>query len=322
MADFNPQVLKYLKPNDIVGHLKQLHPGCVVTSGSHESLVPGYIPDLEWNFYDELHRYYVHNTYHGLYKVMTGKYFSVNVVRWGNLPIFMQVANAKIDNGMFYQSMIVLGIIMLHQVQTITQQGDDVLIHVDFYVASHWLFRPLHGPFTQRLMKLQRKQDQEDNDEIRYRRRELRRQGFTFATDDPDFVNSNRLTDNVRFPPFEGPFEIPITSLPEGRFKPVKVGPVELLLRRETGDDVHVWPGLCPHEGSDLHQKDLCDGVLHCPWHGRKFPGATLKKGNSDAFRHLTVVVRHKGDALVVEKEAPRAAGRRRQSPSSDAAVG
>jgi hypothetical protein len=27
---------------------------------------------------------------------MTGKHFSVNMVRWGNLPIFMQVANAKI----------------------------------------------------------------------------------------------------------------------------------------------------------------------------------------------------------------------------------
>jgi hypothetical protein len=61
--------------------------------------------------------------YHGLYKVMTGKYFSVNVVRWGNLPVFMQVANAKIADGMFYQSMTVLGIIMLHQVAHFPESG-------------------------------------------------------------------------------------------------------------------------------------------------------------------------------------------------------
>ena len=166
-----------------------------------KSLVPGYINDLEWNFYDELHRQYVHDTYHGLYKVMTGKYFSINVVRWGNLPIFMQVANAKIADGMFYQSMTVLGIIMLHQVQRISQKKDEVLIEVDWYTASHWAFRWLHGPFNRRLLQLQRKQDIEDNVEIRGRRRDLRRRGFGFATDDPDFVNSNRLTDNVHLPP-------------------------------------------------------------------------------------------------------------------------
>ena len=93
---FDPQVLKYLPPDRLGHHLKQLHPGMVITRGHHDSLVPGFIKDLEWNFYDEQHRECVHDTYHGFYKVMAGRYFSVNVVRWGNLPIFMQVANAKI----------------------------------------------------------------------------------------------------------------------------------------------------------------------------------------------------------------------------------
>jgi hypothetical protein len=75
MFQFDPQVLKYLPADRLAEHLKQLHPGMVVTHGHHESLVPGYVKDLEWNFYDELHRQCVHDTYHGLYKVMTGKYF-------------------------------------------------------------------------------------------------------------------------------------------------------------------------------------------------------------------------------------------------------
>jgi Rieske 2Fe-2S protein len=277
MFQFDPQVLKYLPADRLAEHLKQLHPGMVVTHGHHESLVPGYVKDLEWNFYDELHRQCVHDTYHGLYKVRTGKYFSVNVVRWGNLPIFMQVANAKIKDGMFYQSMTVLGIIMLHQVQRISQKANEVLIEVDWYTASHWAFRWLHGPFNGRLLRLQKKQDVEDNVEIRGRRRDLRDRGFGFATDDPDFVNSNRLTDNVRLPPLDGPVRIDLSNYAPNTVHRVTSGPIELLLRRKSGDQVEVWPSLCPHEGGLMHEKHLCEGQVVCPWHGRRF-GPVLRK--------------------------------------------
>src|SRR6266511_4157003 len=162
MLQFDPQVLKYLPADHLTEHLKQLHPGMAVTHGRHESLVPGYIKDLEWNFYSEVHRQCVHDTYHGLYKVMTGKYFSVNVVRWGNLPIFMQVSNAKVADGMFYQSMTVLGIIMLHQVQRISQKGDEVLIEVDWYTASHGALLCPHAPRQRPLMQPPPKADRED----------------------------------------------------------------------------------------------------------------------------------------------------------------
>ena len=130
---------------------------------------------MEWNFYDELHRQCVHDTYHGLYKVMTGKYFSVNVVRWGNLPIFIQVAGAKIADSIFYQCMTILGVIVHHQVMQISQKLDNVLLEVDWCTASHWALRWLHGPFNRRVLRLQRKQDREDTIEIRGRRWDLRR---------------------------------------------------------------------------------------------------------------------------------------------------
>jgi nitrite reductase/ring-hydroxylating ferredoxin subunit len=281
-------------------HLKQLHPGMVVTHGHHESLVPGYVKDLEWNFYDELHRQCVHDTYHGLYKVMTGKYFSVNVVRWGNLPIFMQVANAKIKDGMFYQSMTVLGIIMLHQVQRISQKANEVLIEVDWYTASHWAFRWLHGPFNGRLLRLQKKQDVEDNIEIRGRRRDLRDRGFGFATDDPDFVKSNRLTDNVRLPPLGGPVRIGLSNYAPDTVHRVTSGPIDLLLTRKSGDQVEVWPSLCPHEGGLMDEKHLCEGQVVCPWHGRRFGAVLLGNGGRESWRYLSVTVRHKGDHLEV----------------------
>ena len=45
-------------------------------------------------------------------------------------------------------------------------------------------------------------------------------------------------------------------------------GPIELLLRRKSEDQVEVWPLLCPHEGGLIDEKHLCDGQVVCPWHG------------------------------------------------------
>ena len=306
MSQFDPQVLKYLPPDRLAHHLKQLHPGMAITQGHHDSVVPGFIKDLEWNFYDELHRECVHDTYHGLYKVMTGKYFSVNVVRWGNLPIFIQVANAKIADGIFYQCMTIFGVIVLHQVQRISQKADNVLIEVDWYTASHWAFRWLHGPFNKRLLRLQKKQDWEDNLEIRSRRRDLRRRGFAFATDDPNFINSNRLTDNVRLPRMAAPIRIDLSDYGLNRVYRVAQGPIELLLRRKSENQVEVWPGLCPHEGGLLNEQHVCNGEVVCPWHGRRFAAVVMGPGGHDQWQYLSVTVRPVGDYLEVTQSSDK----------------
>lgn len=295
---FDPQVLKFIPPDRISSHLEKLHPGIVVTHGHHESLVPGYIRDLEWNFYDEMHRYYVHSTYDDMYKVMAGRYFSINIVRWKNLPIFIQVANAKIEDGLFYQSMTVLGIICLHQVQRLIQKKDEVLIDINWYTASHWLFRWLHGPFNKRLLKLQRQQDLEDNQQIRGRRRDLRRRGMTFLTDNADFINSNNLTDHLRLPKMVAPARINLSDYAEGGVHRVTCEPMELMFRRREGNEVEVWPGICPHEGALLGACNLQDEIVMCPWHGRRFPAVVLSTTGRTEWRFLTVTVTHKGDYL------------------------
>jgi hypothetical protein len=289
MHSFDPQVLKYLPPERIAHHLAKLHPGMVVTHGRHQSLVPGYIRDLEWNFYDEIHRLHVHNTYHDMYKVMTGRYFSVNVVKWKNLPFFIQVANAKIADGLFYQSMTILGILLLHQVQRISQKDEQVLLEVDWYIASHWIFRWLHRPFNRRLLKLQRQQDLEDNTQIRGRRFALRQRGINFATDDADFINSNILTDNVRLAALATPARIELGDYVEGPFHHVAVGQVELILRRRDDGKVDLWPGLCPHEGARLEERHICAEEIVCPWHGRRFSMITLGERGRWRFLSLTI---------------------------------
>lgn len=303
MHGFDPQVLKFIPPERIAEHLKKLHPGMVVTQGYHESLVPGYINDLEWNFYDEIHRNFVHNTYHGMYKVMTGNYFSVNIVRWQNLPLFLQVANAKIDHNLFYQCMTVMGILCLHQVQRLIQKDDHVLIKVDWYTASHWLFRFLHGAFNKRLLKLQKKQDQEDNTEIRARRFDLRCKGFSFSTDNPNFVNSNCLTNNVYLPPLTESVNLFLKDYIPGQTYRVECGPVELMLCRHDENRVELWPAICPHEGALMDERHLCNKVMSCPWHGRTFPGVVLDNKNKTQWKFLSVNINHRGDHLEISPQ-------------------
>lgn len=298
MYTFDPEVLKFIPPDRILENLKKLHSGMVVTQDKHQSLVPGFINDLEWNFYDEYHRYYVHHTYDDMYKVMAGKYFSVNIVRWGNLPVFIQVANAKITDRLFYQCMTILGIICLHQIVRLTQKEEEVLIEVDWYTASHWLFRWLHRPFNKKLMKLQKKQDEEDNIEIRGRRLDLRHRGFKFTTDNPDFINSNILTNNVILPATESPLRIDLQDYLDGNIHRIDCKVVELMLKHRSNDEIEIWPAICPHEGALLKQLHLCDGIAVCPWHGRRFPAVVLNSTDKNQWEFLTLQLTHKGQYL------------------------
>jgi len=301
MSAFDPQVLEYIPLESIPKHLAKLHPGMVLTTGHHESLVPGYIKDLEWNFYDEMHRFYVHNTYDEMYKVMAGKYFSVNTVRWKNLPIFVQVANAKIKDHMFYQTMTIFGIIYVHQVMTLTQQTEDkVLLEVNWWTGSHWLFKWLHRPFNNSLLKLQMKQDREDNEIIRGRRLDLRRRKFSFLTDEPTFINSNKLANHVILPKMPQPFRLDLKTYSLGELHRIECGVLEILIKRLDEINVEIWPGVCPHEGALIDKHHLCNEVAVCPWHGRRFSKVVLNDTDKNTWKFLTMQVIHRGTYLEV----------------------
>ncbi len=303
MSSFDPQILGYIPVEHIPKYLKKLHPGMSLSHCQFASLVPGYVHDLEWNFYDEPHRQYVHHTYDDMYKVMMGKYFSVNIVRWKTLPIFFQVANAKISDGLFYQSMNILGILCVHQVVRFIQQEEHkVLLDIHWWTASHWLFKWMHYPFNKKLLQLQRKQNYEDNTEIRQRRTNLRQNGFSFITDNPDFMNSNTLTNKVRMPVIEKEFLIELHPYELNKIHRIQCGPMELLFNYKADNTVELWPGVCPHEGAFIGEKNICNGVAVCPWHGRTFTKVTLNDKKRH-WRFLNVNVLFTGNCLKISQE-------------------
>ena len=294
------QIEQFIRAEDLEQALRAA--GMVVSAGRYVSDVPGRLMDLEWNFFDELHRTHVHGTYQGMVKAFAGRTFSVNTVRAGRLPILVQVANAKIADGLFYQSMTLWGVIYCHQVISMTElEGDKVRLDRRWLTGSHWLFRPLHWIFNRLLLSLQKNQDDEDNALVRGRRLQLRKAGFCFATDDPNFINSNELHDHVRFPPGAPESRLRLSMLlPEvGAEARVRVGALELLLRREA-HALRVWPGICPHEGAALTAQHCRDGVVQCPWHGRRFRGAELAFDSGAEWRFLDFRVSLEAEEIVV----------------------
>ncbi len=280
--------------------LKRLHAGAVITKGEYSSDIPGYINDMEWNFYDEIHRIYVHNTYHEMQKVFSGKTFSVNLVKWRHWPIFIQVANAKVAPNLFYQTMVIFGIFYIHQIMELEQRGREIRLTRKWLTMSHWLFRFLHGPLNRRLMKLQVKQDNEDNEEIRHRRLALRDAGYHFLTDRATFTTANQLTNHVCFPESPPAASVALGSISVSEKQSIAVGILELLVMRE-GDALRVWPGICPHEGAAMKAQHLCEGVMQCPWHGRKFNGNLLTVGG-EPWVFMDFEVALEPDQLVVRR--------------------
>ncbi len=297
---FVSQIEQCTSPESIEHEILRLTDGMAVTRGHHESVVPGQVNDIEWNAFDLWHRVFVHNTYLESMNVMRGKHFAVQLTRLGRLPIYTMVANAKIAPGLIYQCMEVLGVLYVHQIVRLEQEEARVRIVIDWFTASHGFFRFAHGFFNRRLLKLQRQQDAEDL-QIRARRWELRRRGYRFTTDDPDFINSNTLTDNVVLPSLADPVRKRLSEIPAGRVERIAAGPVELLVEKAPGG-VKVWPGVCPHEGATLEGCHRRDNVLHCPWHGRRFKAATLAadgQGES-TWTFLGLSVRLEGEDLVI----------------------
>ena len=73
---------------------------------------------------------------------------------------------------------------------------------------------------------------------------------------------------------------VPETGLVDGRPACVLAGDVPVLLVRD-GERIHALANHCNHRGGPLHEGEVADGVVTCPWHGSRFrlQNGGLKRG-------------------------------------------
>ena len=59
-------------------------------------------------------------------------------------------------------------------------------------------------------------------------------------------------------------------DLSEGRPACARAGDVDVLIVRD-GEGIHALDNRCTHRGGPLHEGEVADGCVSCPWHGSRF---------------------------------------------------
>ncbi len=123
--------------------------------------------------------------------------------------------------------------------------------------------------------RLNRVQNAEDAP-IRARRHRLRCLGYRFKSDEPDFLNSNMLTNNVVGPEINKEYYLSLDDIVSEALHVRSVGPIELLIKPHEDGEFLIWPAACPHEGGPLDHGSFVGDKIQCPWHGLTIPGLHL----------------------------------------------
>jgi nitrite reductase/ring-hydroxylating ferredoxin subunit len=102
-------------------------------------------------------------------------------------------------------------------------------------------------------------------------------------------------------PNWKWPARSSVAMLPEGDIKRINIGPLEFIVSKR-GDNILIWPGLCPHEGAKLEAAHFCKEQLCCPWHGRKFRPVALNKSGEGHLKYLNFIVKRDENDLVINE--------------------
>lgn len=266
--------IKFLTPDRLHYEIENFTKGMAVTKGLFELFVDKCtIEDFEWNHMDQHHRLPIHSTYEKGIRIALGKDFAISLTQFSKWPIFITVSDVYVAKGLFYQSLVIGGVLFVHNIISVKEVENGILLRVDWYIASKRWFKFLHKFLDKKLYKLNARLQEEDA-QIRHGRYNLRKQGYKFRSDPPDFLSSNILTQNTIYPDITGQGILDLRGCgdaPEIR----KADHLEFIVKKEQ-DSYLIWPANCPHEGGPLQNGKFCDSQIVCPWHGLRFSAVKL----------------------------------------------
>ena len=294
-------------PEQFLTSLKSLHGRKVaVTQGKiAPRLEDCEARDAEWNHMDQLHRPHVHKTYLNSLRLARGHAFALSFTMFkaAGIPFLVLVSDVRVREGLYYQVFTFFNILHVHIFIEMAPQGGQSTTTVQWYIVSHPIFKLMHGFISRRYRRLATVQGEQDRP-ILTRRTELRKKGYRFHSDKPDFVTSNTLTSGVCFPKLEGRHRISLKGLAPSTLNKVSAGPVDfLVLSNPSEGGIKIWPAACPHEGGPLALGKVCNGQIECPWHGLKFACAKLSPAHSTAElgnHHFQL----ESDELIIEEKS------------------
>lgn len=267
----------FIREDKIDEALGRLIPNVRITKGHYSCPARAEQRDLVWNHMDQNHRPFIHRTYGDAMRLHIGAEAAFSLTRFGNWPFVVPVFDGYYKDNAFYQVVCLFGLVVIVNFIEACSTERGTHMEVDWAIASHRLLRFLHPMLDRRLRRLNDVQNAED-EVMRDQRVALRANGYRFLTDRPDFVTSNAIGNNVVYPPLTGAHSVSVADLREGEVRRVEVDRRAYLLRR-SGEAVHVWPAICPHEGAIIDPQHVKGNGVKCPWHGLEFGMRALRPG-------------------------------------------
>jgi hypothetical protein len=269
----------FIREDKIDEALGRLIPNVRITKGHYSYPARAEQRDLVWNHMDQNHRPFIHRTYGDAMRMHIGQESAFSLTRFGNWPVVVPVFDGYHKDNGFYQVVCLFGLIVIvNFIEACSTEGS-AHMEIDWAIASHRLLRFLHPVLDRRLRRLNDVQNAED-EVMRDQRVALRANGYRFLTDQPDFVNSNAIANNVVYPPVTGAHSLSVADLRDGEVRRVEVDRRAYLLRR-SGEGIHVWPAICPHEGAVIEPRHVKGSGVKCPWHGLEFGMRPLRPGGA-----------------------------------------
>ena len=304
-----PTDIKHISPENLVSNFQTLGNSLAVTTGHYEKRHSCEVRDIDWNHMDQLHRPAIHKTYEESLRLVTARSFQLSLTRVGLFKFFVLVTDIQLGPGLFYQGFNLFNLLYVHCVIRMIpisereRTDENMTLHTnDWYIVSHRWFKFLHGLISRRLYRINEVQDAQDI-AIRGRRTELRRKGYRFGSDEPDFLNSNVVTDNVIPPKLVGVHRISLKGIAPTGLNRLSTGVIELLVRKNGDQGITVWPAVCPHEGGPLELGEVCNGTITCPWHALKQVGVTLTPDRPKEFLTRLQLSLEENELVVQERE-------------------
>ncbi len=267
--------MRYVEPENLLSAFKNMGGSVAVTKGCFEADHVCEVRDAEWNTMDQLHRPCLHHTYLESLRLVTARSFALSLTRVGGFKWLTVILDVKLKTGLAYQVFTLFNLLYVHTVIEIQPRERESKGIVTWYIVSHPFFKFLHGWLSRRLYRLNEVQNEEDSP-VRLQRAFLRRKGYSFGSDNPDFLNCNVLTSNVIFPKLSGTHRISLPPLQPTDLNEVSVGSLDLLVRKNPDQSITVWPAVCPHEGAPLKEGQVLNHHIVCRWHHLRQDGLQL----------------------------------------------
>ena len=287
-------MLRSIDKNYLSKAIKDFCKGTSVTTGNFSCEAPGSVQDLEWNHMDQSHRPFIHSTYSDELRISVGENFANSLTKWGNWPFFINVMDVRVKDAQYYQTFTIGGLIYVHTVIEMSFIDDkNSSLDIEWHISSHWLLKPIHKYLDKKIYKLNVRLQEEDYI-IRSQRALLRKYGYNFKSDPPNYFSSNMLTNNTIFPILEKSLKINVDDFTDVNIIENKRGnlykfgekEISFIIQKVSNDEFFIWPSVCPHEGASLENGNFCDGRVTCPWHGLNFTGSKLSKDKNNISKY------------------------------------